>query len=85
MGGGNTVGCGYLGEKGVKLGGEGLQALRVAEGPAHVAEPLAAEAIRREAWCVGGVDRQGFACITECGFEGGRQLDKVVARGTKTV
>lgn len=85
VGGGDAVGGGDLGHEAIQLGEEGLQALGVAEGPAHVAEPLAAEAIGCGGGGVGRVDGQGFGQITESGFEGGGELDEVVARGTKTV
>ncbi len=83
--GGNGVGGGDLGDETIELGDEGLQAGGVAEGPAYVAEPLAAEAIGRWGGGVRAVDGQSFGQITECGFEGGGELDEIIARGTKTV
>lgn len=85
VGGRDIVHCRDLGDETVELGGEAGEALGVAEGPAHIAEPLAPHASGRFGRRVGRVDRQGFGQITKGCFEGGGELDEVVARGTKTV
>lgn len=83
--GGNAVGSGDLSDEVIELGRDTLQAVFVAEGPAGIAEPLAAKAIGGGGRCVRGIDGQTFAEVTERCTQGGGEGDKVVARGTKAV
>ena len=83
--GGDGEGLRHLGDKAIELRNDGLQAAFVAEGPAGVAEPLAAEAIGRGGGGVGRIDGQTFAKVTEACTQRCGEGDKVVARGTKAV
>lgn len=85
VGQGDIVMGGDLGDEVIEVARCGLEAGLVAEGPAHVAEPLVAVAVRRAGRAVGAVDGQTFPKVTEGHLQGGGEGDEVVARGTKTV
>ena len=85
VGGGDGVGRRDLGDEGVQLACNGLEAVFVAEGPAGVPEPLVALARWRRGSAVRGINRQAFRQVTEDGLEDRGEGDEVVAIGTETV